>query len=48
MGTVGVFLLLALGLNIVAGYAGLLDLGYSRVLRRPGRTGSGCSPGRTW
>ncbi len=28
MGTVGVFLLMALGLNIVVGYAGLLDLGY--------------------
>lgn len=29
MGTVGVFLLLALGLNIVTGYAGMLHLGFS-------------------
>jgi branched-chain amino acid transport system permease protein len=28
LGTVGIFLLLGLGLNIVVGYAGLLDLGY--------------------
>ncbi len=28
VGTVGVFILLGLGLNIVVGYAGLLDLGY--------------------
>ena len=28
LGTVGVFLLMGLGLNIVVGYAGLLDLGY--------------------
>src|SRR6185436_13690709 len=28
LGTVMVFLLLGLGLNIVVGYAGLLDLGY--------------------
>ena len=27
-GTVGIFMLLGLGLNIVVGYAGLLDLGY--------------------
>src|SRR2546426_8812943 len=29
LGTVGIFLLLGLGLNIVVGYAGLLDLGYA-------------------
>lgn len=29
MGTVGIFLLLALGLNIVTGYAGMLHLGFS-------------------
>ncbi len=28
LGTVGIFLLMGLGLNIVVGYAGLLDLGY--------------------
>ncbi len=28
LGTVGIFMLLGLGLNIVVGYAGLLDLGY--------------------
>jgi branched-chain amino acid transport system permease protein len=28
LGTVGVYLLMGLGLNIVVGYAGLLDLGY--------------------
>jgi branched-chain amino acid transport system permease protein len=28
LGTVGIYLLLGLGLNIVVGYAGLLDLGY--------------------
>ncbi len=28
LGSVGIFLLLGLGLNIVVGYAGLLDLGY--------------------
>ena len=28
LGTVMIFLLLGLGLNIVVGYAGLLDLGY--------------------
>ena len=40
LGTVGIFLLLGLGLNIVVGYAGLLDLGYVaffavRRLHRP-------------
>ncbi len=28
LGSVGIFVLLGLGLNIVVGYAGLLDLGY--------------------
>ena len=28
LGTVGLYILLGLGLNIVVGYAGLLDLGY--------------------
>ena len=28
LGTVGLYVLLGLGLNIVVGYAGLLDLGY--------------------
>ncbi len=33
LGTVGLYILLGLGLNIVVGYAGLLDLGYVAFYR---------------
>jgi branched-chain amino acid transport system permease protein len=54
LGTVGIFLLMGLGLNIVVGYAGLLDLGYvaffavgaymTGVLTATGDSGSSLHP----
>jgi branched-chain amino acid transport system permease protein len=54
LGTVGIFLLMGLGLNIVVGYAGLLDLGYvaffavgaymAGVLTATGDSGSSLHP----
>ena len=41
------YVLLALGLNIVVGYAGLLDLGYRRLLRASAPTCTRCWPRRT-
>jgi len=40
------YILLALGLNIVVGFAGLLDLGYRRLLRGRCLHLRGCSPAR--
>jgi branched-chain amino acid transport system permease protein len=58
LGRVGIFLLMGLGLNIVVGYAGLLDLGYvaffavgayaTGVLTAVGNSGSSLHPGLSY
>ena len=47
LGQVMIYVLLGIGLNIVVGYAGLLDLGYVAFFAFRAPIRSGCSPARS-